>query len=48
MTGAVTSERVTEVPKGLLSMVGNHAKECKGRRRLDCESDNSSRYESRA
>ena len=48
LTGAVASERVTEAPKGLLSMVGNHAKECKGRRRLDCESDNSSRYESRA
>ena len=48
LTGAVASEKVTEAPKGLLSMVGNHAKECKGRRRLDCESDNSSRYESRA
>ena len=48
LTGAVASERVTEAPKGLLSMVGNHASECKGRRRLDCERDISSRYESRA
>ena len=48
LTGAVASERVTEAPKGLLSMVGNHALECKGRRRLDCERDISSRYESRA
>ena len=48
LTGAVTSERVTEVPKGLLSMVGNHVLECKGIRRLDCETDKSSRDESRA
>ena len=25
LTGAVTSQRVTEVPKGALSMDGNHA-----------------------
>ena len=48
LTGAVTSERVTEVPKGLLSMVGNHVLECKGIRRPDCETDKSSRDESRA
>ena len=48
LTGAVASERVTEAPKGLLSMVGNHARECKGIRRLDCETDMSSRDESRA
>ena len=48
LTGAVTSERVTEVPKGLLSMVGNHALECKGIRGPDCETDMSSRDESRA
>ena len=48
LTGAVASEKVTEAPKGLLSMVGNHAVECKGRRRLDCERDISSRCESRA
>ena len=43
LTGAVASERVTEAPKGLLSMVGNHALECKGIRRLNCERDISSR-----
>ena len=48
LTGAVTSERVTEVPKGLLSMVGNHVLECKGIREPDCETDKSSRDESRA
>ena len=48
LTGAVASERVSEAPKGLLSMVGNHASERKGIRRLDCERDISSRYESRA
>ena len=48
LTGAVTSERVTEVPKGLLSMVGNHVLECKGIRRPDCETVKSSRDESRA
>ena len=47
LTGAVTSERVTEVPKGLLSMVGNHVLECKGIRRPDCETDKSSREETR-
>ena len=48
LTGAVASERVTEAPKGLLSMVGNHVLECKGIRRPDCETDKSSRDESRA
>ena len=48
MTGAVASQRVTEAPKGLFSMVGNYALECKGIKRLDCERDISSRYESRA
>ena len=48
LTGAVASERVTEAPKGLLRMVGNHSLERKGIRRLDCERDTSSRYESRA
>ena len=48
LTGAVASQRVTEAPKGLFSMVGNHALECKGITRLDCERDISSRYESRA
>ena len=48
LTGAVASEKVTEAPKGLLSMVGNHASECKGIRGPDCETDMSSRDESRA
>ena len=48
LTGAVASQRVTEAPKGLFSMFGNHALECKGIKRLDCERDISSRYESRA
>ena len=48
LTGAVASQRVTEAPKGLFIMVGNHALECKGIKRLDCERDISSRYESRA
>ena len=48
LTGAVASKRVTEAPKGFLSMDRNHAKECKGRRKLNWETDMSSRYESRA
>ena len=48
LTGAVASQRVTEAPKGSLRMVGNHSLECKGRRELNCETDMSSRYESRA
>ena len=46
LTGAVASERVTEAPKGLLRMVGNHSSERKGIRRLDCERDTSGRRES--
>ena len=34
LTGAVTSQRVTEVPKGALSMDGNHAKSVKAKGRL--------------
>ena len=48
LTGAVASQRVTEAPKGSLRMVGNHSVECKGRREPDCETDMSSRDESRA
>ena len=29
LTGAVASQRVTEAPKGTLSMVGNHAQSAK-------------------
>ena len=31
LTGAVTSQRVTEVPKGALSMDGNHAMSAKAK-----------------
>ena len=48
LAGAVASQRVTEAPEGSLKMVGNHFKECKGIRELDCETNKSSRYESRA
>ena len=48
LTGAVASQKVTEAPKGSLRMVGNHSVECKGRREPDCETDMSSRDESRA
>lgn len=48
LTGAVASQTVTEAPNGLLSLVGNQVFECKGTRRLDCETDGSSRCESRA
>ena len=48
LTGAVASERVSEAPKGFLSADRNRAKECKGRRELDCDTDGWSRYESRA
>ena len=48
LTGAVASERVTEASKGSLEMVGNHLKEYKGKRELDCDRYIWSRYESRA
>ena len=48
LTGAVASQKVTEAPKGSLRVNGHHPKECKGRRELDCETDGSSRDESRA
>ena len=48
LTGAVASQIVTEAPKGSLSAVGNRAYECKGIWELNCETDTSSRCESRA
>ena len=48
LTGAVASERVSEAPKGSPQNGWKPFKECKGRRELDCETDGSSRYESRA
>ena len=47
MTGAVASQRVTEAHKGLLGTVGNRPLECKSASRLDCETDRSSRWETR-
>ena len=48
LTGAVSSQRVTEEHEGTLSAVGHRAFECKGIRVLDCEIDGSSRCESRS
>ena len=48
LTGAVSSKKVTEEFKGTLSLVGNQASSVKVERVLDCETDMSSRYESRA
>ena len=47
LTGAVSSQRVTEECKGTLSAVGHRAIECNRIRVLNCETDMSSRYESR-
>ena len=47
LTGAVASKRVTEALKVHLNAVRNRIKECKGRRWINCETDKSSRYESR-
>ena len=48
LTGAVSSQRVTEECNGTLSAVGHRATECNGIRVLDCETDKSSRCESRS
>ena len=48
LTGAVSSQRVTEECEGWLSAVGNRALECIGISQLDCETNTSSRYESRS
>ncbi len=47
LTGAVASKKVTEARKGSLRLVGNQPFECKSIRELDCETDKSSRDESR-
>ena len=47
LTGAVASQRVTEAPKGTLRLDGNQSDECKCRSVLDCETNRSSRDESR-
>ena len=46
LTGAVASERVSEALKGLLSMAGNHALECKRRSQPNCDTDGWSSNES--
>ena len=48
LTGAVASERVSEAPKGSLRMDGNQERECKRKSQPDCETDGSSRDESRS
>ena len=47
MTGAVSSQKVTEEFEGTFSMVGNHVLERKGINVLYCKTDRSSSYESR-
>ena len=47
LTGAVASQNVTEASKGSLRLVGNQPLEYKCKSDLDCESDGSSRCESR-
>ena len=46
LTGAVSSQRVTEECKGTLSAVGHRALECNGIRVLNCETNMSSSSES--
>ncbi len=48
LTGAVSSQRVTEECEGWLSAVGNRALECIGISQLDCETDKSNRVERRS
>ena len=48
LTGAVASQRVTEARDGRLRTVGNRLQECNGISLPDCETDESSRDESRS
>ena len=48
LTGAVSSQRVTEEYEGTLGTVGNRASMCIGKSVLNCETDGSSRCESRS
>ena len=48
LTGAVSSQRVTEEYEGTLTTVGNRGSICIGKSVLDCETDMSSRCESRS
>ena len=47
LTGAVSSQSVTEEREGSLGTVGNRTLLCNGTSELDCERDISSRCESR-
>ena len=48
LTGAVASQSVTEAREGGLRTVGNRLLECNGISPPDCETDGSSRDESRS
>ena len=48
LTGAVASQKVTEAHDGRLRTVGNRPLECNGISLPDCETDKSSRDESRS
>ena len=48
LTGAVASKRVTEAFKGSFDLDGNQMNECKRINEPDCETDGSSRDESRS
>ncbi len=48
LTGAVSSQRVTEEYEGALTTVGNRGLMCIGKSALDCETYMSSRCESRS
>jgi hypothetical protein len=48
LTGAVASQSVTEARDGKLRLVGNQPLECNGISLPDCETDKSSRDESRS
>ena len=48
LTGAVSSQSVTEEFEGTLGTVGNRGSMCIGKSVLDCETDKSSRCESRS
>ena len=48
LTGAVSSQSVTEEYEGTLTTVGNRGSMCIGKIVLDCETDKSSRCESRS
>jgi hypothetical protein len=48
LTGAVASQSVTEACEGRLGTVGNRPLECNGISLPDCETDMSSRDESRS